>query len=54
MRRIKFTYNRGIGYQPIEEIVEFENSDRDEYISDHFDEWLWNYIDAGWEEIETE
>ena len=60
MAKFKFRVSTGFVGAAREEIVEisddefegFTESERNELIQETFNEWMWDRIDAGWEEVE--
>jgi hypothetical protein len=60
MKKIKVSFDLGIGYvgakHKHEEVFEFEDNmtqeEIEEELENYWKEWIWNYIDGGWEIIE--
>jgi hypothetical protein len=59
MAKFKFTLNIGQvgGREEIEEIPDedlegLEGEERENVIQEYYDDWRFNYIDGGWEELD--
>lgn len=56
MEKFKFTLSIGYAGVTREDTIEIdleglEGEEREKVIEEEWEEWAWNYIDGGWEEV---
>lgn len=52
MRKVKFYLGTGFAGASHEDIIEFEDGTTDEEITEYFEEWKNNFLDASWWDVD--
>ncbi len=54
MRKVKFYLGTGFANATHEDVIEFEDGTTDEEITEYFEEWKNNFLDASWRDVDEE